>query len=115
MGTFLGDALIIRAGIFCGCGTLGMLQWDSSLLTCPECDNVFIWSDGRLQNGRLQMGGCRIGKLFSSGCIHVILGVLAVCMCAVNICALSTFGQCQWWCFCCAAWQVFWSCEGVKA
>lgn len=76
MGTFLGDALIIRAGIFCGCGTLGMLQWDSSLLTCPECDNVFIWSDGRLQNGRLQNGKAFLPWLYSCytwgpGCVHV--------------------------------------------
>lgn len=82
-----------------------LLLWDmrgcsNGTAVCSPAQNVMMCSSG-------VMRVCRMGKLFSFQCIHVILGVVAVCMCTVNICALNTFRWYQWCCFCCAIWQVF--------
>lgn len=52
-------------------GHQGMLQWDTSLLTCPECDDVFTWSGGSLQNGKAFLLWLYSHYTWCPGCVHV--------------------------------------------
>lgn len=68
---FLGDDPSTEQGSFVAVGHEGMLQWDSSLLTCPECDDVFIWSDESLQNGKALFLSVYSCYTWGRGCVHV--------------------------------------------